>query len=120
MNHFRNQEYTLGAQFTNLYDSAHYLIDRFDVNLDRTTAWTKFMEEVEELANEVAGGDSDSVAAEAVDVIVTIINVLRPCGVTEDQLIYWMRETYVKNDTKNWDTHTVIDGLIIRKDKLEK
>lgn len=115
---YRPDDYVLGVQFANLYDSAHHLIDRFDIEPNVIDAWTKFQEETEELADALAVGNPHEIAAEACDVLVTLINVLRPAGVDENLLIYHMRETCSKNDRKSDATHVVRDGLIVRRDKL--
>ncbi len=111
----------IGTQLGNLYRSSHDLIDRFGLTPNVETAWEKFQEEIDELDMEIVifglDDDLDDLAAEAVDVLVTLFNVVRAAGVSEQQFICAIRDTWRKNDSKDSSTHSVVDGFIERKGK---
>lgn len=119
------QEALLGIVCGDLYRSSRNLIERFEVEEDPDTAWLKFEEEVKELREviEVDGVeayyDTDALAEEAVDVMVTLINLLGAEGIEIADLSAAMVRVIEKNDAKNHDTHVLFDGLITRRSKLE-
>lgn len=119
MNSYRRPFMTLGHQFHNLYFSSHDLVNRFGVEQDVEAGLRKFLEESVELGNALGNQDPNEIAEEAVDVMVTLINLLRPAGVSTALLVETMKKVWEKNDSKTDLTHVVHKGLITRRSKLE-
>lgn len=115
----------IGTQLANLYHSSHDLIDRFGLTPNLGSTLNKFAEEVSEfswegiyLSENFPEADRNALAAEAADVLVTVFNVVRAAGVSEHEFVRAIRNTWRKNDAKDWTTHYINDeGLIARRGK---
>lgn len=109
--------------FARLYASSTGLIRRFfgDARPTLKASLTKLNEECDELKQalwELESGETtqtDHLAGEAADVLVTLLNTLYAVGVEYSQLEAALNRTIEKNDAKTHDTHEVVNGLIARK-----
>ena len=115
--YYRKSGYSLGDQFVNMYESSYDLLSRFGIPINIYRATLKLQEEVQEFFEAVEKQDLDNAVLEACDVITSLISTLYNLNITEDELIGAMRSTYLKNDAKTWETHTVINGMIVRQEK---
>jgi phosphoribosyl-ATP pyrophosphohydrolase len=91
-----------------LWTSSTGLMDRFKANPSIKQALDRMMSEVVELiiaANDPYGTSNDEIAQEAADVTVTLINVLRACGIDQAQFVKACEATIIKNDAKDKDSH---------------
>lgn len=91
-----------------LWHSSTDLLDRFGAHPSVKQASDRMLSEVLELviaAHDPYGTSTDEIAAEAVDMIVTAINVLRACHVTQDQFMNAMEKIIRKNDAKTLESH---------------
>ena len=99
-----------------LWFNGKRLLERFNVNAQISwRAEQKLREEVQELANAMSSDDTHQIASEAVDVIVTVLNCARSCGLTYDDLETAVKAVCEKNDAKTLTSHNVINDLITRK-----
>jgi phosphoribosyl-ATP pyrophosphohydrolase len=91
-----------------LWVSSTGLMDRFNANPSIKQALDRMMSEVVELiiaANDTYGTSNDEIAQEAADVTVTLINVLRACGIDQEQFVQACEAVIVKNGLKTDKTH---------------
>ncbi len=109
------------AQMTNdplrdLIRSTLEFYARFDWQPLKDDAIRVFEEEVREVKEAALDGtNTNHIAEEAADVIVTLIGVCQASGVEPEQLIDQLYAVIAKNDAKNHDTHVYTDGKIRRR-----
>lgn len=110
------------ALLRDVWANTRNLYERFDVYPPRTEpAWDYLEQEFTELSEEVFRNQNPpaEIAAEMADVIVTLLGVLMSCGGEYSHLENALRAVQDKNRVKDWKTHTVVDGQIMRRDKLK-
>lgn len=114
----------LGLSFEALVRSTNDLHERFGTRQTVDEALIIFREECGELtdaarllsATRAIYRTHHDIEMEAVDVIVTVLGVLRVFGIGADELVAAMRTVAMNNDAKTHDTHYLRDdGKIARK-----
>lgn len=108
----------IGEAFAALVHSTNALHERFDTAQTVEQAFALFQEEAGEFGEEALSSFRMAypLTEEAVDVIVTVLGVLRAAGVDDGALAAIMQAVAAKNDAKTHDTHEVnAAGKIARK-----
>lgn len=99
--------------------STYRFYERFNVSPTLPDAVMNFEEEVREFVEAAQlGKDSDHIAEEAADVMVTAIGVCQSVGVDIEQIIARVYYVIHKNDAKTHETHVHVDGKIRRRSSL--
>ena len=109
----------LGMAFEALVRSTDDLHERFGTRQTVYEALACFEEEIHEFKAEAITGNllyAYPLTEEAVDVIVTLLGVLRAAGVDNGELASMMLAVTMKNDAKTHTTHAInSEGKIARK-----
>jgi len=105
---------------TRLYLSTDDLYARFGLRPTREATLAKLAEEARELTDAVVyDAPYEAIAEEAVDVLVCVLGVCIAAGITLHDVTRAVERVIEKNNAKTWDTHTVLDKLIVRRSKLQ-
>lgn len=110
-----------------LWNSSTDLLKRFNLAPTPQVSFRKFQEECDEFEAAIFDKESDEFEAtifdpddtgepllEAVDVMVTILNMLYALGYTYENLESAVERVIVKNDSKSWKSHHIVNGTIER------
>lgn len=107
-----------GDALRDLAESTTDFYARFGVTPELENCVMNFQEEVRELIEAARdGSDSDHIAEEAADVIVTALGVCFARGIGVEQIVEQVYAVIAKNDAKTHETHAYSDGKIRRRAK---
>lgn len=95
--------------------SCRSLLTRFKIQQNRDAAFTKVKEEFNEVQAAHESRDKEAVLKEAIDLIVTLVNLLGSYGVTYPEFIQALYAVQKKNAAKTEENHEVTGNLVIRK-----
>lgn len=107
-----------GDALRDLAQSTTDFYARFGVTPELENTIKNFQEEVRELIEAARdGSDSDHIAEESADVIVTALGVCFASGLDVERIVEQVYAVIAKNDAKTHETHVYSDGKIRRRGK---
>ncbi len=106
--------------YDNIWDSGYSLEQRFSANFSLASKLRGMKEEWGEVLDAIKNERPGDIAAEMADLMVTLANVARACGIDRAMMHEAMRLVVKKNNAKTPATHELTAWKIARKPVVSK